>query len=231
MILNINKPLGLTSFDVVAAVRKATGIKKVGHAGTLDPMATGVLIVAVGRESTKKIDQLMAGEKEYVADIILGAETDSLDRDGVIMSTPPVPALSKERIDTVVQRFVGTIEQIPPMFSAVHYQGQRLYQLARKGKTVLVPPRIVTIHAIDILTYPESNHVGAGSQPAQTPSPFHHFTIRVTCEKGVYIRSLARDIGNALGTVAFLKGLVRTRIGDYHLENSLQLTSIPKIVI
>lgn len=214
MILNINKPLGLTSFDVVAYVRRATGEKKVGHAGTLDPMATGVLVVAVGRESTKQIDQLMSGEKEYLAEIILGAETDSLDRDGLLIKTAQVPPLTKAQIDAAVEFFVGTIAQVPPSFSAIHVQGERAYDLARAGKPVNIPPRIVTINKIEVLNYPI------------TLSPFPQLTIKVTCEKGVYIRSLARDIGQKLGTVAFLKSLVRTKVGTYRIEDSISLSAI-----
>jgi len=248
MILNINKPLGLTSFDVVACVRKALGEKKVGHAGTLDPMATGVLVVAVGREFTKQIDQLMSGEKEYIAEIILGATTDSLDRDGQVTQTAPVSELTKEQIDASVQSFIGTIAQIPPSFSAIHHKGERAYKLARAGNPVVLPPRIVTINKIEILAYPvrpsertmeelvlssgqgncpalrlRSVNEGRGVLPEEAFDDFPQLTIKVTCEKGVYIRSLARDIGEALGTVAFLKSLVRTKVGDYRIEESLEL--------
>jgi tRNA pseudouridine55 synthase len=213
MFLNINKPLGLTSFDVVSRVRRMTGEKRVGHAGTLDPMATGVLLVAVGREFTKRISELMDLDKEYVAEIVLGAETDSLDRDGRLMDTIPVPPLTRAQIDSAVHRFVGQIEQIPPVFSAIHHQGKRLYELARANVDVKPAPRIVEIDAIEVVDYPDS----------EKQALFPHLKIKVTCQKGVYIRSLARDIGHALGTTAFLSALVRTRIGEWRVEDAMPI--------
>ncbi|MFA5929164.1 MAG: tRNA pseudouridine(55) synthase TruB [Candidatus Margulisiibacteriota bacterium] len=213
MILNINKPLGMTSYDVVAFVKRLTGEKKVGHAGTLDPMASGVLLVAVGRESTKQIDQLMSGYKEYVAEVILGVETDTLDREGQIIDSKPVPDLTPEQIDKALLKFIGTTLQYPPIYSAVHHHGERAYDLARQGKEVKLAPRYITIMKIEVLKYPHED------QGAELPK----LTIRVTCEKGTYIRSLAKDIGSELGTCAFLGALVRTKIGAYHVETSSSL--------
>ena len=221
MILNINKPLGLTSYDVVAYVKRITGEQKVGHAGTLDPMATGVLLVAVGRPSTRRISEFMDQNKEYEADVILGAETDTLDREGPLLQTLPVPPLSRSAIDVLLATFIGNIDQIPPMYSAVHYKGKRAYEIAREGKTIFLPPRRVEIKKIDVLAYPDF----------ENGNPFPHLTLRILCEKGVYIRSLARDIGEAWGTVAFLGSLERTRIGSYTSAEGLALEGTAKFLV
>ena len=236
MILNINKPLFFTSFDVVAYIRRITNIKKVGHAGTLDPMATGVLVVAAGRDSTKQIRHIMSGQKEYVAEIILGVETNSLDRDGQVISTQPVPPLTKEQVDNAVQQFIGELQQIPPMFSAIHHQGARLYKLAREGQVIDLPPRHVTVDEIEVLSYPKNCGKGdvtaLGCETTITTTANNQpqrLTIRVYCQSGVYVRSLARDIGQTLGTVAFLSSLVRTQVGEYRIEDSLSLEEFYKI--
>jgi len=218
MILNINKPLGLTSFDVVNYIKKSTSIKKVGHAGTLDPMATGVLIVGVGRDSTKKLHFITSEGKEYIADIVLGAETDTLDREGKILKiNNKNKRLTLKELLEVVKSFEGEIEQFPPLFSAIHYKGKRLYKIAASNsqEKIKIPSRIVNIKKIELI-----------SHSLEAPL-FPKIKIKVTCSKGTYIRSLARDIGDALKTKAFLGSLVRTKVGNYKLEDSLSLESAP----
>lgn len=209
MIISVIKPLGITSFGVVAKVRKITGIKKVGHAGTLDPLATGVLVVAIGRESTKKIDALMSGKKSYLADITFGAYSETDDAEGTkdIVVVQRVP--EKYEIDTTLKSFVGEILQIPPQYSAVKVGGQRAYTLARKGLRAEFTPRKVTIHSIEMLDY---------SWPK--------VKIRVDCGKGVYIRTIARDLGDKLGVGGYISKLDRTRVGDYTYENSLTFDNL-----
>ncbi|MDZ7261891.1 MAG: tRNA pseudouridine(55) synthase TruB [candidate division KSB1 bacterium] len=207
-ILNINKPPGWTSFDVVKKIRKLTGWKKVGHAGTLDPFATGVLLILSG-QATQKAQQLMNLKKEYVGEIQLGVITDTLDVTGKILEVRPVPEYPFQRVQEVCQKFVGQIQQIPPMYSALKVQGVRLYRLARAGKEISLKPRQVNIDAIEIL---EINY------PV--------LKIKVTCSKGTYIRALARDIGEALGCGGCLKTLVRTKVGHFRLEDSWELSRL-----
>lgn len=210
MIWNINKPAGWTSFDVVNKLRYATRIKKVGHAGTLDPFATGVLLICFA-SATKQVEQLMALEKEYQGVLELGAETDTHDVAGKVVATRPVPKFSQQQLAEVIARYHGTIMQQPPAFSALKQGGERLYKLARAGKAVTVTPRPVTVHALDIIA-------------VQLPE----VTIRLTCSRGTYVRSLARDIGNDLGCGAYLKALQRTRVGPYTLAQSLAVEDFIK---
>lgn len=201
-ILLIDKPLHWTSFDVVKRVRgvlrRRHGIKrfKVGHAGTLDPLATGVMIVCTGR-ATKMIDSLQAGEKEYVATLRLGATTPSHDLETAVDMTTPLGALSRRDVETVLEAFRGEIDQVPPIFSAVKVDGRRAYKFARRGEAPELKPKKVVISQLELLqcTLPEVK-------------------LRVRCSKGTYIRSLARDIGAHLGVGAHLTALRRTRVGD-----------------
>ncbi|MDE6157549.1 MAG: tRNA pseudouridine(55) synthase TruB [Muribaculaceae bacterium] len=201
-ILYIDKPLGWTSFNVVSRVRNALsrrmGIKKlkVGHAGTLDPLATGVMIVCTGR-ATKRIDELQAGVKEYIATIALGATTPSFDLETEVDATYPTAHITEELVREVLGRFIGRIEQIPPEYSACKVDGKRAYALARKGKKVELKPKILVIDEIELLAFSPSE-----------------IKVRVVCGKGTYIRALARDIGQALGSGAHLTALRRTRVGD-----------------
>lgn len=207
----VDKPLTWTSFAVVKKVRGTlrtmlgSGNIKVGHAGTLDPLATGVLIICTGRK-TKQIDQLQAGVKEYVADIRLGATTPSFDLETEIDATYPWEHITREKIEEVLQsRFVGTIEQVPPKFSACKVGGKPAYKLARKGKEVEIRPKTLVIDEIEVLD------CGLPAEPT--------LQVRVVCSKGTYIRALARDIGTALGSGGHLTGLRRTRVGDAKVEN------------
>lgn len=208
-ILSFNKPYGWTSFQVVSKVRSAISKKlhvkkmKVGHAGTLDPLATGVLIVCTGK-STKLIDELQSHTKEYIATLKLGATTPSYDKETEEDAVYPTEHITKELVETVLQSFIGTIEQTPPEYSAVKINGKRAYEFARKGKSVELKPKTLVIDSIELL---ECN--------------FPEIVIRVVCSKGTYIRALARDIGRELQSGAYLTGLVRTRIGEYKIDECL----------
>lgn len=209
--LYIDKPLGWTSFDVVKRIRsvitRRLGVKKlkVGHAGTLDPLATGVMIVVTGR-STKLIDTLQAGIKEYVAKIKLGATTPSFDLETEIDATYPTEHITRNLVEETLSQFCGRIEQIPPAFSACKVDGKRAYMIARKGHDVELKPKVLIIDEIELIDY----------EPTQ-------ITIRVVCSKGTYIRALARDIGVALKSGAHLTELRRTRIGDIHVDDCLTI--------
>jgi len=210
-IVYIDKGYRLTSFKAVAKVRylisKKIGVKKlkVGHAGTLDPLATGVLIICTGR-ATKKIDQLQAHTKEYVAGLKLGATTPSFDMEHPEDQTYPVEHITKELVEETLQKFVGEIQQVPPAYSACMIDGHRAYELARKGKDVPLKAKTLVIDEIELLE-------------CELP----YIKIRVVCSKGTYIRALARDIGEALNSGAYLTSLRRTRVGDVKVEDCLQL--------
>ncbi len=212
-IVAIDKPVGWTSFDVVNKLRGMTGVKKVGHAGTLDPFATGVLLVCFAG-ATKQVDALMGLEKEYQGTFELGVETDSHDVTGKIIAQHPVPELSREQIEPAVQRYVGEIMQTPPMFSALKRGGRRLYELARKGEQIELEPRKVTIYSFEVLdvALPE---IG----------------FQVVCSRGTYVRALARDLGKDLGCGAFLKTLRRTRVGQYAASSALSIEQFAKQLI
>lgn len=209
LICNLDKPEGWTSFDVVNKLRGASRVKKVGHAGTLDPFATGVLLICFA-SATKQVESLMTLEKEYEGTLVLGADTDSHDVTGKIINQREVPVLRREEIEAALQKYLGEIMQTPPMFSALKKEGRRLYDLARAGEQVEVEPRAVKIHALELL------HVN-----------LPELTLRVTCSRGTYIRALARDLGNDFNCGAYLKTLRRTRIGSYRIEQSL---SVPQFI-
>lgn len=210
-VLLFDKALEWTSFDLVQKVRnnlcRALGIKKlkVGHAGTLDPKATGLMILCTGK-ATKQIEMHQAGEKEYLATLKLGATTPSFDLETEEDQQFESEHISKELVAEVLQKFTGEIEQVPPIFSAVKVDGQRAYTHARKGTDVKMKPRLVNIREIELLEYSNSQ-----------------IKIRVVCSKGTYIRSLARDIGQALQSGAYLVGLRRTRIGDFRVEEAISV--------
>lgn len=211
MPLLINKPTGFTSHDVVAVVRKKLNIKKIGHAGTLDPMATGLLIVLVGRDETKQQDAFMAENKEYIAEITLGQISTTYDAEGELTVSGDPKAITPEQVNVVCNSFVGNIEQRPPIHSAVHIAGQRSYALARKGKITQdqIPARPVIIYEIELLEY-----------------ALPKIRIRVACGKGTYIRSLAHDIGQTLGVGGYLSALQRTKIGNLSLVDAIELTDV-----
>jgi len=208
-ILYLDKPLHWSSFDAVKRVRgimaRRLKIKKmkVGHAGTLDPLATGVMIVCTGR-ATKRIDELQAHTKEYVATIALGATTPSFDLETEIDATYPTEHITREMVENVLTKFTGRIEQVPPAFSACKIDGKRAYKMARKGKEVELKAKILVIDEIELLEYSQQSIV-----------------VRVVCSKGTYIRALARDIGQALNSGGHLTALRRTRVGDVRVEDCL----------
>jgi tRNA pseudouridine55 synthase len=207
MIVGINKPVGPTSHDIIYQVRRITHVKRVGHAGTLDPAAAGVLVVAIGREFTKQLSTITDHDKEYVATVTLGATSNTDDREGEItVNRVQGIGVSRIEVDNSIGKFIGTIMQVPPAYSAIKKDGRKAYDLARKGIDVKMEPREVTIHSIEVMsfTYPE-------------------LVIKVHCGKGVYIRSLARDIGTALGMGGYMSALTRTRVGDFRIENALSI--------
>ena len=279
-ILYIDKPYRWTSFDVVNKVRwllcKRLGTKKlkVGHAGTLDPLATGVMIICTGR-ATKRIDELQAHTKEYVATLRLGATTPSFDLEHPIDAYYPTEHITREQVEATLKHFLGRIEQVPPSYSAVKVDGKRAYDLARKEKEVELKPKVLVIDEIELVDISltpgpdltpnpspkgegdfkgEGNFKGEGravGQPtvtSQTTIPragmrnkafltspdtpndtneFPYITIRVVCSKGTYIRALARDIGQALGSGAHLTALRRTRVGDVRVEDCMAMDIFP----
>jgi tRNA pseudouridine55 synthase len=207
-ILNINKPSGMTSHDVVARLRRLLNEKKVGHTGTLDPDATGVLPVCLGK-ATRIIQFLPDEEKGYEGTITLGVTTDTLDAKGKILDTSDTSNVKLEDVKSVFNSFVGTTDQIPPMVSALKVQGQRLYKLARQGKTVERKPRKIHVYELELLD-----------------AEFPMLDFRVRCSRGTYVRVLASDIGEALGCGAHLSRLIRTKSGLFELKDSVPLEKI-----
>lgn len=209
-IINIYKEKGFTSHDVVAKLRGILRQKKIGHTGTLDPDATGVLPVCLGC-GTKLCDMLTDRSKEYEAVMLLGITTDTEDISGAILEEKAVNVTSKEVIE-VANSFIGEYDQIPPMYSAIKVDGKKLYELAREGKTIERKPRRVGIRGIEILKI-----------------DLPRVTMRISCEKGTYIRSLCRDIGEKLGCGACMESLVRTRVGNFYLEKAIKLQQVEDI--
>ena len=244
-----NKPYTMTSFRVVSKVRgilcNRLGIKnlKVGHAGTLDPLATGVLIICTGK-ATKQIDTLQAGTKEYIATLKLGATTPSFDMETEEDQTYPYQHISREMVEEVLQHFVGEIKQVPPNFSAVKIDGKRAYKMARKGNDVELKAKTLVIDEIELLSFdidpkkepskPQAIKIKQVDQEeamrmadmAGQPT----ITIRIVCSKGTYIRALARDIGEALQSGAYLTSLIRTRIGDYRIQEAKEIETFEQWV-
>jgi tRNA pseudouridine55 synthase len=202
MILNLHKPVGWTSFDVVKKVRSIIKEKKVGHGGTLDPFAEGVLIIGTGKD-TKKLTSITSADKTYIARLCLGEITDTLDTEGQVIEAKPVPEINAADIHKVLDSFLGTSCQIPPMFSAKKVNGQRLYKLARKNIEVKREPVQINIKSIGLLDYLD-----------------HSLSFSITCSKGTYIRVLGKDIAEKLGTVGYLKSLVRMQVGPYSIDDS-----------
>lgn len=207
-VLVVDKAPGMTSFDVVSLVRRRLGARRVGHGGTLDPDAMGVLPILIG-EATKLMPFLQDSDKEYLATIRFGLTTDTQDLGGRVLTTSPAPPLTPDEVTRVTRAFVGRIKQVPPMYSAVHHEGQRLYELAREGREVERRAREVTVHAIVV-------------EDVTPPTA----TIRVVCGKGTYVRALAADIGEALGCGAALGRLVRCRVGPFERSDALPSAAI-----
>jgi tRNA pseudouridine55 synthase len=207
-VLLVNKPLDWTSFDVVNKLRYKLKIKKIGHAGTLDPLATGLLIICTGK-LTKKIDEYQAQEKEYTGHFVIGQTTPSHDLETEVSLPVDISSLAEEQVYTAAKKLTGTLQQIPPLHSAIKIDGKRAYKLARKGADIELKPREVTVSEFEITSI-EKPKIG----------------FRIVCSKGTYIRSLARDFGNELGVGAYLASLCRTRIGNFKLEEAKTLEEI-----
>ena len=212
-VLYIDKPLHWTSFDVVNKTRNilrhSLGVKKikVGHAGTLDPLATGVMILCTGK-ATKTIDSYLHKDKEYIATIKLGATTPSFDAETEENATFPTDHITRELVEETLKNFIGDIDQVPPLYSAIRIDGTRAYELARKDKDVAIKPRKVRIDAIELLDF-----------------ALPYIRIRVACSKGTYIRSLANDIGAALQSGGYVSSLQRTKVGDVTIEDCISIES------
>ena len=210
--LLINKPLGWTSFDVVNKLRYILKTKKIGHAGTLDPLATGLLIICVGK-MTKRIEEFMGQEKEYTGKFILGQTTPSHDLETEVTEQKDISGLNETLIREATKNFIGKISQLPPQHSAIRIGGKRAYEFARKGEEIELKPREVDVSVFEIasITLPE-------------------ISFRIVCSKGTYIRSIARDFGNALGVGAYMSELCRTRIGPHRLENAVAIDEVHLVI-
>ena len=207
-VLVVDKPAGATSFDMVALLLRRLGVRRVGHAGTLDPAAIGVLPLLIG-EATKLVPYLADEDKEYVATVRFGVTTDTQDLTGRVLSTATVPPLTRERLVAATRPFVGRIRQVPPMFSALHHQGRRLYELAREGVEVERAPRDAVVHEIVVDAVTDTSA-----------------TLRIVCGRGTYVRTLAADLGTALGCGGAVERLVRNRVGAFERERALTAEEI-----
>ncbi len=238
-ILAFNKPYRWTSFNLVAKIRGELSLHfavrkvKVGHAGTLDPLATGVMLICVGK-ATKQIETLQAGTKEYIAQIKLGATTPSFDMETLEDAQYPTKHITKEAVENVLSHFIGEIQQVPPTYSAVKIDGKRAFKYARSGAEVKLKPKTLVIDEIELLDYGWTTDTEQQADISDTKerikyrhdnlsSEYLRLSVRIVCSKGTYIRALARDIGTALGTGAYLTGLCRTRIGSYRLSDCLDI--------
>ena len=210
--LVVEKPAGVTSHDVVGAVRRMTGERRVGHAGTLDPAAVGVLPIAVGL-ATRTVEYLSESDKGYLAEITFGVTTDSLDGDGTVTEISDASSLTREQVEGVLSNFRGNILQVPPMHSAIKIEGRPLYERARKGESIELDARSVTIHKLEVVSW---------DHPV--------LEIYIHCSKGTYVRSLARDIGEAVKTGAYMSNLVRVSTGPFTLEDSWKLDELPTLI-
>ena len=210
-ILNIVKPSGPTSHDVVARLRRVLRMKRIGHAGTLDPAASGVLLICLGK-ATRIVEYLMDQKKTYRAGVVFGVETDTEDASGKVVRERDPSTLTADDVKAVLPRFTGRIEQVPPMHSALHYKGRRLYEIAREGRTVERPARLVEVYSLDLVEFAPG--VGATA------------VLDVECSKGTYVRTLCADIGRELGCGAHMSSLVRTRIGRFGIEEAASLETI-----
>ena len=210
-IINVNKPKGITSFDVIRKLRKILSLRKIGHTGTLDPLAEGVLLVCVGK-ATKLAQDIEAHSKEYVAEFELGYKTDTYDIEGTVIDKVENFSVTKEKLLEVINTFLGNIKQIPPMYSAIKVNGQKLYDLARRGETIEREARDIFIESIELLEF--------DGKKAK---------IKCSVSKGTYIRSLIYDIGEKLGTFAVMTSLLRTKVGEETLDKSFTLAEIESL--
>ena len=204
-VLVIDKPIGMTSHDVVQVIRRGTGIRRAGHTGTLDPRASGVLVVLIG-PAVRLSEYVSASDKRYQATIKMGSSTDTYDVEGTITNETPIEDLDEDNFNEVIQQFVGEIEQTPPPYSAVKVKGRKAYEMARNGEEVELEPRTINVYSLDVLEW----------EPPEA-------VIDVYCSSGTYVRSLANDLGEALGTGAHLIGLRRTKSGQFTLRDAVPL--------
>lgn len=210
-LVNLYKPAGMTSREAVDAVRRTLGVRRAGHTGTLDPGAEGVLLICLGK-ATRLNEFLQWLPKTYRATMVLGVQTDTQDMEGEVIATADASGITREMVEAVLPRFTGEIEQIPPMHSAVHHEGRRLYDLAREGKVVPRQARKVSVYRLQLLNFSPGEHPEAD--------------IEVECSTGTYIRTLCADIGDALGVGAYMKSLVRTAIGPFRAEDAVTLQQL-----
>lgn len=210
-VLNINKPKGPTSHDIVEMARKCLGIRKIGHAGTLDPLAEGVLLLCVGK-ATRISEYLMELPKEYIAEITFGVTTSTYDAEGEIISRSDI-TVTQEEIKKVLNKFVGEIEQVPPPASAIHHKGKRLYELARRGENIELQPRKVYVYKMELLNFIPEGQIGM---------------FRIVCSKGTYIRAIARDLGEILQCGAYLSNLLRTRVGSFSIRDAIPASELKR---
>ena len=210
-LLLVNKPRGLTSFDVIQIIREAIKIKKIGHTGTLDPEAEGLLLLLIGRNATKNASLFMKQDKKYLCSVIFGYKTTSGDRDGLIIDVKE-KSIEEENLLNAIEKFKGKISQKPPMFSAVHHNGKRLYQLAREGISVDIKSRDVFIYELKIISFIKNGLLKA--------------ELEISCSSGTYIRTLIEDIAEEIGTFAFISKLVRVSSGNFTLNNSVKLINL-----
>ena len=210
-VIVVNKPIGCTSFDIVYKVRKILK-EKVGHTGTLDPLATGVIPILIGK-GTKLSNYLIEHDKEYIATLSLGKKTDTLDAEGRVIEEKEVEKslLNNEKIEKVFKKYIGKIEQIPPMYSAIKVNGKKLYEYARNGQSVEIKPRQVEIYQIELLNIDEEKK---------------EIKFRVNCSKGTYIRTLCSDIAESLGSIGYMSNLQRTRVGNFKLEDAIEIEEL-----
>lgn len=207
-VLFINKPSGITSYDVIRILKKKLHPKKIGHAGTLDPRASGLLIVLLN-EATKKSEKFMGLKKRYFVEMLLGIKTDTGDMDGNIIRECAVPDLDRGKIEKILRKFEGKIKQVPPVYSAIKYKGKKLYEYARAGVKVKIKPRTVEIERIKLLSFSRTS-----------------IELRIDCSKGTYVRTLSEDIAEKLKTVASVNKLVRERIGNYNVAKAVRIEDL-----
>ncbi|KKU05774.1 MAG: tRNA pseudouridine synthase B [Parcubacteria group bacterium GW2011_GWA2_45_30] len=208
-IIAIYKPKGPTSHDIIDEIRKITGERRVGHAGTLDPLARGVLVIGIGRDATKKLSEVVKKEKEYIAEITFGVESLTDDAEGEKTQRNIKESPSRETIEKILAKFIGKIQQTPPIFSALKIKGESAYRKARRGEKIKLKPREVEIKSVEVLKY-----------------EWPRLMLKVITGPGVYIRALARDLGQALGVGGYLSDLERTRVGEFKKEDALNLNQL-----
>lgn len=209
--LNVYKPKGMTSHDVVSVLRKITNIRQIGHAGTLDPFAEGVLPIGIGKAT--KLFEYLDDDKAYIGTVKLGSSTTTYDTEGEVVNTSD-KSISEQEIKTVLEKYIGKINQLPPIYSAIKVKGKKLYEYARSGESVDITPREITVNKLDMLNFDEKTK---------------ELTLYIDCSKGTYIRSLANDIGNDLGTYGHLNRLTRVKAGKFEIENSIKLEDVKSI--